>query len=409
MDEGAQAPSRPAPPAAIIVRWHPLKDWLRASWQVMTFRAPQWAGLTTRPGIVARLVLASYLISCAVQRALIDGPARLVWTGFLAGWAGFAVSMWLCWIVARSAAARDTEAASPATLITLLSGLGLFGSCWVGTLLMVLRASLGPTDEWPSLLPWITWLVPLVWLGLAQLRLLWRVAGHRLARAAVVVLTPVPLLLGGLAPAVFWWPDPPASTEAEGDYGLKLTEEVITQQPQLLADALASLQAPKPGQVNVCAATYAPYATEDVFMRESAAVAKTMRERFGAEGRLVELVVNPATSTTLPWAMPTNLHKTLTRMAAVMDRDRDVLFLHLTSHGGSDGQLATNTWPLETETLTPEMLKQWLDEARIRWRVISVSACYSGSWIAPLAGDGTLVMTAADATHTSYGCAAGRR
>ena len=54
--------------------------------------------------------------------------------------------------------------------------------------------------------------------------------------------------------------------------------------------------------------------------------------------------------------------------------------------------------------MTPQLLKQWLDEAGVRWRVISVSACFSGSWIAPLAGDGTLVMTAADADHTSYGC-----
>jgi hypothetical protein len=36
--------------------------------------------------------------------------------------------------------------------------------------------------------------------------------------------------------------------------------------------------------------------------------------------------------------------------------------------------------------------------------VISISACFSGSWIAPLSGPGTLVMTAADADHTSYGC-----
>ena len=33
-----------------------------------------------------------------------------------------------------------------------------------------------------------------------------------------------------------------------------------------------------------------------------------------------------------------------------------------------------------------------------------VSACYSGGWVQPLAADHTLVMTAADATHTSYGC-----
>ena len=55
----------------------------------------------------------------------------------------------------------------------------------------------------------------------------------------------------------------------------------------------------------------------------------------------------------------------------------------------------------------PAELRAWLDQAGIRYRVISISACYSGSWIAPLAGDTTLVMTAADANHTSYGC--GRR
>jgi len=50
------------------------------------------------------------------------------------------------------------------------------------------------------------------------------------------------------------------------------------------------------------------------------------------------------------------------------------------------------------------MLRQALDEAGIVHRVIMVSACYSGGWVPPLASDTTLVMTAADATHTSYGC-----
>jgi hypothetical protein len=50
------------------------------------------------------------------------------------------------------------------------------------------------------------------------------------------------------------------------------------------------------------------------------------------------------------------------------------------------------------------MIKGWLDAAKIRYRIVSVSACYSGSWIGPLATAGTLVMTAADAEHTSFGC-----
>jgi len=40
----------------------------------------------------------------------------------------------------------------------------------------------------------------------------------------------------------------------------------------------------------------------------------------------------------------------------------------------------------------------------IQNRVLAISACYSGGWITPLASDTSLVMTAADATHTSYGC-----
>jgi hypothetical protein len=87
-----------------------------------------------------------------------------------------------------------------------------------------------------------------------------------------------------------------------------------------------------------------------------------------------------------------------------MDRDEDILFIHLTSHGARNGELSAYFWPMEVGKLHPPELKRWLDEAGIRNRVISVSACYSGSWIASLADDNTLVMTAADAEHTSYGC-----
>jgi hypothetical protein len=78
--------------------------------------------------------------------------------------------------------------------------------------------------------------------------------------------------------------------------------------------------------------------------------------------------------------------------------------LYLTSHGARDFQLAAEHPPLEVEALSPGELRVALDEAGIRHRVIAISACYSGGWIGPLASDTTLVMTAADADHTSYGC-----
>jgi hypothetical protein len=164
------------------------------------------------------------------------------------------------------------------------------------------------------------------------------------------------------------------------------------------------LKRQRPGVVDLYAITFAPYASQDVFMRESALVAGLMAQRFDAAGRTIQLVNNNATAGTLPWATPLNLKRTIDRIAQQMDRDEDVLFIHLTSHGGADGQLAANFWPMDVESVTPRELERWLDGAGVRNRVISVSACYSGSWIEPLAGDGTLVMTAADADHTSYGC-----
>lgn len=384
--------------------------WLSEGGRVLALRSPRWEGLDARPMTLAVLVLAGYLICLAVPWALMPGEPRFVWRGILSGWLGIAVTAWLCWIAARSGATAGGSH-KPATLMAVLLAAGLVFGFFTAAVSLALHAAFGPGEDWPAALAWGVWLAPLAWAWLAQLILLCRVAAPGLLRVAIALLLALPILVGGwLAPTTFWWPEPPASADVDAevadaaDAGLPLTDESIVRQVRLFDAALQAVQPPRQGHVNVYALTYAPYATEDVFMRESATVARTMRERFGADGRLVELVANRASSDSLPWATPANLREAIGRMAAVMDRDRDVLFLHLTSHGGNDGMLATDTWPLRTEPVTPELLKRWLDEAGVRWRVISVSACYSGSWIEPLAGDGSLVMTAADATHTSYGC-----
>ena len=50
------------------------------------------------------------------------------------------------------------------------------------------------------------------------------------------------------------------------------------------------------------------------------------------------------------------------------------------------------------------LLRQELDRAGIRRRVIIVSACHAGSWIKPLATDDTIVIAAARADRSSFGC-----
>src|SRR5207253_2622235 len=83
-----------------------------------------------------------------------------------------------------------------------------------------------------------------------------------------------------------------------------------------------------------------------------------------------------------------------------MNADRDILFLILTSHGSQEG-LAVNAGR-SAETLKPSNLAVMLKRTGIRYKVIVISACYSGVFITPIADADTLVITAADANHSSY-------
>ncbi len=64
--------------------------------------------------------------------------------------------------------------------------------------------------------------------------------------------------------------------------------------------------------------------------------------------------------------------------------------------------------PLELSPLTPTALARMLQDSGIKWRVVVVSACYSGGFIEPLRDDNSIVITAAAADRTSFGCEAGR-
>ncbi|MBX3607543.1 MAG: hypothetical protein KF788_19845 [Piscinibacter sp.] len=264
---------------------------------------------------------------------------------------------------------------------------------------------------WPQdggLLAWLAWLLPIAWVAAAQARLLWQGGRRRpgLRALAIALMTGVLLVGQWLQPTRAWYPAEPEEGAGRPE-AFRLTQELFEAQAPVLDRQLDGLAPARPGQVDVFALTFAPYADADVFLRESRLVAGVMAERFGAQGRTLQLVNHRATNAELPWATPLNLQRAIQRIAARMDRDEDLLFIHLTSHGARSGALASGFWPLSVESVTPALLKSWLDAAGIRHRIVSVSACYSGSWIAPLADEHTLVMTAADADHTSYGC--GRR
>ena len=392
-----------APSAAGAMPRGALGAWWREGLRSAFLRRPAWSGLHVSPQIVVVLVLVPLLLGALAQRLYILGPASFYWPALLSGWVSTLVSVWICWLIGRHA---PDGAPGPAALFSMLSAQWLTFTALLGVTFVAL-AQLGSPQR-GAVVSWVLWLLPLLWMGGAQALLLWR-SGSGSARvrgAAGVVLLLVLALTQWVHPLQLWYPQPSDETSVR-DEPLRLTQALIEAQQALLPQRLQALPASRAGVIDLYTLTFAPYADEDVFRRESDMVAQVIGERFDARERTLQLVNHAQTVQQWPWATRLNLQRAIRRIGELMNRDEDILFIHLTSHGARNGTLSASFWPLEVEPVTPELLKAWLDEAGVRWRVVSVSACFSGSWIAPLTDADTLVMTAADADHTSYGCGRG--
>ena len=138
-----------------------------------------------------------------------------------------------------------------------------------------------------------------------------------------------------------------------------------------------------------------------VFRSEANGAARVVAARYGRGGPVI-VRVNTRKSFA---AGPRGMVQALARAERGMDTDHDVLVLILSSHGAPQG-IAEKGGRVEG-LLAPESLRAVLDHSAFRHKVLIVSACYAGIFT-PLANDDTLVITAADATHPSFGCEEGR-
>jgi len=78
--------------------------------------------------------------------------------------------------------------------------------------------------------------------------------------------------------------------------------------------------------------------------------------------------------------------------------------LSLSSHGSEDGSISISNDGRSPADLSAIDLAAMLREAKIPWKVVVVSACYSGAFIDALRDEHTIVLTAAAADRTSFGC-----
>ena len=182
-------------------------------------------------------------------------------------------------------------------------------------------------------------------------------------------------------------------------------ESALLSQRQLLDQALAALAPGRRGVIDMYLLAVGGDGSEEVFRREAQFVRAQFDERFGTSGRSIALVNSRSTVAAAPMATMLSIEEALKTIAARMNRDEDILFLFLTSHGSRDHELALRQNHMTLRDLPARELGHLLKESGIRWKVIVVSACYSGGFIDPLRDDSTLIITAARHDRASFGCA----
>ena len=147
----------------------------------------------------------------------------------------------------------------------------------------------------------------------------------------------------------------------------------------------------------VTVVSFGLFGGQGVFRSEATGAAQIVASRFGGSPVVVKFNTKTGGGATVE-----ALAATLRAAAKTMNGESDILFLILTSHGSRDG-LAVMAGRLG-ETLTPSNLAAILGRTGVRHKVVIISACYSGVFIPRLADADTLVITAADANHSSFGC-----
>jgi hypothetical protein len=150
---------------------------------------------------------------------------------------------------------------------------------------------------------------------------------------------------------------------------------------------------------------FAGHGGERVFAEEVKLAAQHIARRHGSGRRSLLLVNDRRDLTTLPFATHENLRFALHQLARVMDAERDVLFLVLSSHGSEDGLLSVSNTGFQPDVgISASTVALFLRESGIRWKVVVVSACFSGQFVEPLAASRTIVITAASKSRPSFGC-----
>ena len=342
------------------------------------------------------LVLIDFALMVGIGYAQMDGDAVFNRAIIVQALASLMITLAMAALLARALRA-------PA----LLPGYAVAAMAMSPTMMLYLLGGYALWQRWAGDVPdWVWSLGVLLWMAALLTRAVGLWAPMRWARRAgveVLLIVTLALEFWALPRHDPWYANYANAGETVLQPGAH--EALLYQQTALLDRQVDALAPQRPGVSDLYFVGVAGYGWQDVFMKEVNTVRALFDRRFDTRSRSLALINNAQSADTVPLATATALARTLKRVGGLMDADEDVLFLFLTSHGSEDpAYLSIDQDGLRLTQLTPARLKAALAATPIKWKVVVVSACYSGSFIPALKDDTTLLITASSADRNSFGC-----
>lgn len=200
-----------------------------------------------------------------------------------------------------------------------------------------------------------------------------------------------------------WYYDSLVSTD--GQFTLipkeEIIEHVIYNQSDLLDKSIHQLKKNDPLIPELYSLVIAGDGTQEVFRRESVYLKDTFLSKHSLQ--TIYLTNSRRNIDEAPIATVTSIEKSLMALSEAMDKKNDILFVYVTSHGG-ENKISLKHEGISLESIEAKAFSNILDQINVKWKVIVLSACYSGSFMDELSNDHTLIITSAAHDKTSFGC-----
>lgn len=184
----------------------------------------------------------------------------------------------------------------------------------------------------------------------------------------------------------------------------KIVEDVLYKQSDRLSQALSLVEPNDPEKTEMYFVGVAGDGDQGVFRRELNFIRDQFDSVYGTKNKSISLMNGNVLYKTVPLATNTSIERALVGVANKMDPENDILFIYLTSHGSDDFKFQLKQQGLSLPSISADTLGNVIKALPVRYKVVVISACYSGGFIAPIKDESTMVITAASADKTSFGC-----